>query len=88
MIWIRTNIMAALTQYRIMEAWEDTRKLRSLILLRLLCMSFDGILIKKPVIIEDENGDKIGIRKMGFLGRFDHEHLWGLLKFFKKVKKN
>ena len=42
-------------------------------------MSFDGI-IKKPVIIEDENGDKIGIRKMGFWARvLIIEHLMGLM---------
>ena len=51
-------------------------------------MSFDGI-IKKPVIIEDENGDKIGIRKMGFLGQsFDHRAFDGAYaaSFLKEVK--
>ena len=51
-------------------------------------MSFDGI-IKKPVIIEDENGDKIGIRKMGVLGQsFDHRAFDGAYaaSFLKEVK--
>ena len=51
-------------------------------------MSFDGI-IKKPVIIEDESGDKIGIRKMGVLGQsFDHRAFDGAYaaSFLKEVK--
>ena len=51
-------------------------------------MSFDGI-IKKSVIIEDENGDKIGIRKMGVLGQsFDHRAFDGAYaaSFLKEVK--
>ena len=51
-------------------------------------MSFDGI-IKKPVIIDDENGDKIGIRKMGVLGQsFDHRAFDGAYaaSFLKEVK--
>ena len=51
-------------------------------------MSFDGI-IKKPVIIEDKNGDKIGIRKMGVLGQsFDHRAFDGAYaaSFLKEVK--
>lgn len=51
-------------------------------------MSFDGI-TKKPVIIEDENGDKIGIRKMGVMGQsFDHRAFDGAYaaSFLKEVK--
>ena len=51
-------------------------------------MSFDGI-IKKPVIIEDEDGDKIGIRKMGVMGQsFDHRAFDGAYaaSFLKEVK--
>tara|TARA_Y100000590_G_scaffold433746_1_gene551142 strand:- start:79 stop:813 length:735 start_codon:yes stop_codon:yes gene_type:complete len=51
-------------------------------------MSFDGIR-KKPVIIEDETGDKIGIRKIGVLGQsFDHRAFDGAYaaSFLKEVK--
>jgi len=51
-------------------------------------MSFDGI-NKKPIIIEDENGDKIGIRKIGVLGQsFDHRAFDGAYaaSFLKEVK--
>lgn len=52
-------------------------------------MSFDGI-NKKPVIIEDETGDTIGIRKIGVLGQsFDHRAFDGAYaaSFLKEVSK-
>ena len=71
--------MAALTQYRIMEAWGHISLLRSLITPQVAIMSFDGI-IKKPVIIEDENGDKIGIGRWVFWAKvLIIERLMGLM---------
>jgi len=51
-------------------------------------MSFDGIQ-KKPVIVEDNTGDTIGIRKIGVLGQsFDHRAFDGAYaaSFLKEVK--
>ena len=51
-------------------------------------MSFDGIQ-KRPVIVEDDAGDTIGIRKIGVLGQsFDHRAFDGAYaaSFLKEVK--